>query len=104
MTKAADKYLERVKEIVLGHLEGHEARVFLFGSHARGNAWRFSDVDVAIDPRLPLPPELLAEMKDALEESTVPWRVDLVDLSTASAEFRERVLREGTAWSVSRSD
>ncbi len=53
MTKATDKYLERAKEIVLAHLEGREATVFLFGSHATGTARRASDIDIGIESRAP---------------------------------------------------
>ena len=100
MPTARDRYLDRVKDIVLGHLEGRGAAVYLFGSHATGGAGWFSDVDVAIDPADPLPPALLSTLSEALEESTVPWHVDVVDLSGTTPEFRDRVLREGVAWSV----
>jgi len=33
----------------------------------------------------------------------VPYRVDVVDLSDADAEFRERVRREGILWIASAS-
>jgi len=39
----------------------------------------------------------------ALEESTIPYRVEVVDLTEASPAFRERVRREGIAWTVSAS-
>ena len=47
-----------------------------------------------------LPPGLLAELREALEESTVPWRVEVVDLSETDAAFRERVLKEGIVWNA----
>ncbi len=68
------------------------------GSWARGTPARTSDIDVAVLPLGPLPIGLLAEIRDRLEESLVIYRVDLVDLSETSPEFRERVLQEGVAW------
>ena len=99
MTKATDKYLERAKEIVLAHLEGREATVFLFGSHATGTARRASDIDIGIEAQAPLPPSVLAELQEKLDESTVPYRVDIVDLSTVGADFRARAKQEGVRWS-----
>jgi hypothetical protein len=48
----------------------------------------------------PLPPGLLSDIRDALEESTVIYRVDLVDLSEVGPSFRERVEREGVLWNA----
>ena len=94
--------LEEVRRIVLRFLKGipggAQARVYLFGSFARGEACRVSDVDVAILPSEPLPPGLLAEMDEALENSRALYPVDLIDLSTVSDDFRTRVLSEGISW------
>lgn len=57
-----------------------------------------SDVDVAVPPLSPLPTGLLAEVREVLEDSLIPLRVDLVDLSETDSPFREAVLREGIPW------
>ncbi len=93
-----NRYLAEVKDIVLRHLEGRKATVYLFGSRARGNARASSDVDIAIESAEPLPPVLLAEIRDALEESTVPYNVDVVDLRTAGDGLRAVVKKEGVRW------
>ena len=90
--------LLRVRQIVLEHLGDHPASVYLYGSRATGNARPTSDVDVAVLPRIPLPPGTLAATRDALSESTVPFTVDLTDLSETDATFRARVLAEGILW------
>lgn len=87
-----------VRAIVLRALAGLEVRVFLFGSRASGAAHITSDIDVAILPLRPLPPGVLAALREALEESTVPQTVDLVDLSETDPAFRARVLAEGVEW------
>ncbi len=98
MDAKRDIYLERVRKIVLEALAGYPARVYLFGSRAREHAPRTADVDVAVDSGQPLPPKVLAELRDALEESTIPYVVDVVDLSTADPTFRERVLSQAVPW------
>jgi len=90
--------LARVRQIDLEHLKGHPARVYLYGSRATGNARPTSDVDVAVLPRTPLPPGILAATREALWESTIPFTVDLTDLSETDATFRARVLAEGMLW------
>lgn len=88
----------QARAIVLRALAGREVRVFLFGSRARGAAHPASDIDIGVLPEEPLPRGLLAELREALEESAIPQTVDLVDLSEADPEFRARVLAEGVEW------
>ncbi len=98
MVAARDAYLDRVKDVVLDAVGGYPVTVYLFGSRARGDIRRTSDVDVAVEPHGPLPASLLANLRDALDESTIPYRVDIVDLSAADRAFRERVRKEGIVW------
>lgn len=90
--------LAQVRDIVLETLAACDARVYLFGSWARGCAHSLSDIDVAIEPHASLPPGLLACMRERLEESSIPYRVEVVDISNADPSFRERVLQEGISW------
>lgn len=90
--------LEEARKIVLEGLAGREAKVYLFGSWAKGLATRTSDIDIGILGSEPVPGSLMSEIAERLEESSVLYRVDLVDLGKAGAAFRERVLAEGVAW------
>jgi predicted nucleotidyltransferase len=92
--------LAEVRRIVQAGLQRHQARVYLFGSWAKGSATKTSDIDVAVLPSRPLPDGVLSTIREALEESQVLYPVDLVDLSEASPQFRERVLQEGILWSA----
>lgn len=98
MSAPADSYLDEVRRIVLARLAGYDVAVYLFGSRARGTGRRASDVDVAVEPVEPLPLGVLAELREALDESTVPYRVEIVDLSAADEAFCARVKREGVLW------
>lgn len=97
-TMARARALQRVRTIAHEVLRGHAVRVYLFGSSVSGRVHRSSDIDLAIDPVGPLPPALLAELRERLEESDVPYDVDVVDLSKASPEIRASVQREGLRW------
>lgn len=74
-------------------------KVYLFGSWARGNASVVSDIDLAIEADVPLPPGTLARLRERLEESHVPYRVEVVDLQEVEPAFRDRILKEGVLWS-----
>jgi predicted nucleotidyltransferase len=80
-------------------LHGYRAAVYLFGSWAAGTATRTSDIDVAVLPFERIPGHILSEVREALEESRIVYRVDLTNLSETSEEFRRRVLSEGILWS-----
>ena len=94
------EYLEEIRRIVLDELADRPAKVFLFGSRARRAARASSDVDVAVLPSSPLPAVVLSRIRQRLEESCVPLRVDLVDLSDADERFRSAVLQEAIPWSA----
>jgi hypothetical protein len=84
--------------IAAHELRGQRARLYLFGSRARGDARGASDIDIAILPDAPLQPGTLARIRDALEESTIPYEVEVVDLSAVDEPFRRSVLAEAIAW------
>lgn len=93
-------YLDEIRTIVQEHLQDEPVRVFLFGSFARGDQRRSSDVDVAVLPDGEVSPTTLTRLREALHESTVPYVVEVVDLSTVQDSLRERVLEEGEEWDV----
>ena len=92
--------LAEARRIVLEGLKGRSAQVYLFGSRARGNARRWSDIDVAVLPLEQFPAGLLSSIREALEESHIPFTVDLLDLSDADPAFRTKVLSEGIPWTA----
>jgi len=100
-TSHAAATLDRVRAIVRRALDDRAVRVYLYGSWASGTQRRASDIDIALDAPRPLPPRTLARLRDALEESTVPYRVEVVDLGETDTAFRERVRREGILWIAS---
>lgn len=90
--------IEQVKRIVLNEVGQTSAVVFLFGSWAREEERRTSDIDIGILHDSVLPPEVFAKIRSALEESTVPYRVDVVDLAKADRALIEKVRKEGIIW------
>lgn len=95
----ANTDLAEAKRIVLSGVGGR-ARVYLYGSRARGTAARTSDIDIGVMPTAPMDPAVLSEIRDALERSNILYPVDLVDLSHTDAAFREQVLAEAVEWTA----
>ena len=90
--------IEELRRMVLAALGGHEAAVWLFGSCARGEVRQHSDIDIAILPRDELPVGFLGGLEADIEESTIPYDVDLVDLRHADPALIAEVHREGVKW------
>jgi predicted nucleotidyltransferase len=75
-----------IRTILRQHLPGIE--VWAFGSRVTGRARPFSDLDLALITKEPLPLPVRAALAEALTESDLPWTVDLVDWATLSPEFK----------------
>ena len=91
--------VEEVRRLVLEAIENREIAAYLIGSRARGDARPRSDIDVALDGHgQPIPKMLLAELRERLEESLIPFTVDVVDLAEASAGLRAAARQEGVNW------
>jgi len=76
-----------IKEIIVRFLNPREYKVFLFGSRANNRARKFSDFDVGIQGKKPVSPKILTSIRDMLEESDLPYTVDVIDFSSVSKNF-----------------
>src|SRR5947207_2512699 len=83
--------LRQVASIVHRVTRDPAFRVRLFGSWASGNPRTHSDIDIAIDGPRPVGPAEMADIRDGCEHLPTLFTIDLVDLATVSASFRERV-------------
>lgn len=72
---------------ILRETLSEQFRVFVFGSRAGGTVKPWSDLDLSIEGPGPLSLSSLATLRDAFDESSLPWKVDLIDRCTASEEF-----------------
>jgi uncharacterized protein len=68
-----------------------DARFFVFGSRAKGSARRGSDLDIAVNLGRPLSLSERNFLAIELEESDLPYRVDIVDLQTVSPVFKKMI-------------
>ena len=82
-------HLEIVRRILARHVPGLE--VWAFGSRVDGRAGKHSDLDLCLHTAHPLSFATMGLMEEAFSDSDLPYKVDLVDWSAISPEFREIV-------------
>lgn len=78
-----------IRQILQAQLPGYP--VWAFGSRVNGPCKAFSDLDLAVISEKPLPLNLMAAVAEAFSDSNLPFKVDLLDFATTSADFRARV-------------
>jgi uncharacterized protein len=81
-----------IRQVLQAVLPG--ARVAVFGSRATGRARPFSDLDLLLlePPRLNWAQR--ADLRDAFEASSLPFKVDLVEAAGLAPGMATRVLAE----------
>ena len=75
-----------------------DAKIYLFGSRARGTNSTVSDVDIAVDAGIPLSRRVIGEAQSIMSASDLIYHVDVVDMHRMSDEMRKMVLDEGIVW------
>ena len=81
---------EIVQDILLKHLPAG-VKVWVFGSRANWTTKDSSDLDLALEGEGKLIHKVLSALKDAFEDSSLPYTVDVVDLHRISDSFRQIV-------------
>lgn len=84
--------LALLKQLITEHLSECEIRVF--GSRIHGMAKPYSDIDIVLKCGSPIDRRTMSRLKEALQESTLPIRVDVLDWHGISEEFKG-VIKEG---------
>ncbi len=85
---------DKLKKMVVENL-GHGARVFVFGSSAIEN--KFHDIDLGIIDG-DTDDKKIRKLLEELEESDIPYNVDVVNMNEVDKKFRDKVLSEKIIW------
>lgn len=97
--------LLEVKAILAQHVPGWEVRAF--GSRVTGRTKPWSDLDLAILGPEPMGLSRRGRLIEAFQESTLPFRVDVLDWHEASPAFQAiiaehyAVIQAGQSYGVS---
>jgi predicted nucleotidyltransferase len=94
---AADAAAERLRELAERHLP--HARLWIFGSRAKGTYFRRSDFDVAVEPGPGFDYREYSRFLDSVEEeANIPYRVDVHLLSQVPESWRATIVQEEVLW------
>jgi len=93
-TKIYNDSLRTLRELIKSVIKEKGVTVLLFGSRATGEAATISDNDIGLIFKNRGAGKLLTLSREKIENSNIPYKVDLVDLSLTSKKFRRKALAE----------
>jgi len=91
MINLAPHHLEAIRRILDEYVPECEVRAF--GSRVNGTTKSYSDLDLAVVGSGKLSDDTLRLLKEAFEESDLPFRVDVLDWHATSPSF-QKVIEE----------
>ena len=87
----APNHLKIVHEILNLNLPSF-SKVCVFGSRSQKAQKKYSDLDLAIDYNgQKIPTTTLIALREAFDESDLPYKVDIVDWNTLSDRFKQSI-------------
>ncbi len=86
------KYVNFIRDKILALIP--DVEIYFFGSRTQGKALEYSDVDVALKSSDKIPIEKMLQLKAQFEESTIPYKIDIVDLNNLKAEFKKIIEKD----------
>jgi predicted nucleotidyltransferase len=75
-----------------------DAKIYLFGSRARGDNTERSDIDIAIDAGRRISLTEKGQMLSMIDALNIPQKTDLVDINRAPEALKNNILKEGILW------
>jgi len=88
-----ESQIQYLNQTVVHPLRARGARVWLFGSRARGDHKPFSDIDIMIESQTDLR-RIISEIQETLMESSFPFKVDLVQDRDFAESYRPSYLHD----------
>ena len=92
------KYLHELSTLIPEHFNKGEATIILFGSRARRENSEHSDVDVGILASGKLDDSKIILLKEAIENSNIPYKVDIISINEASEDFKNEIMKDAIIW------
>ena len=70
--------IEELKNFLIDYFKNRDVKIYLFGSRARGDFRKYSDIDILIESDNDLKDDLI-KLKEIIEESNLIYKVDLIE-------------------------
>ncbi|WP_457640375.1 type VII toxin-antitoxin system MntA family adenylyltransferase antitoxin [Persephonella sp.] len=83
-------YIQKIVEVIKKY---NPEKIVLFGSRARGDNKRTSDIDIAVDIDLPFREQ--RKLKEEVDKISGLYSVDLIFLPNVNEKFKKKILKEG---------
>jgi len=87
MINATEAEIKIVKEIIEKYAA--DCRVYVFGSRVKNTVKKTSDLDLLFEAPQKLGFLRIQEIKEAFQESDLPYRVDVIDYNDISENFKK---------------
>jgi len=88
---------EEHKKIIIDNIRLYlptNTKVWAFGSRVKNTAKKFSDIDLAIESTGIIEKAQWIDLKEALDQSILPMKVDLVNFDYVDAPFQSIINQE----------
>ncbi len=95
---AGETNLSRLKNMIVEYLKDEKVRVVLFGSRARKDNTHYSDVDLGLIPYGRFDRYKITSLNEMIENSTIPYKVEIINLGEVSEDFKKEVLKDAVIW------
>lgn len=91
-----DQQFQILDDFIIKPLNSHGVTVWIFGSRARGDHKTFSDIDIMyeIKDSCPLPVGFISDLRESIEESRLPYKVDLVEFKDMANSYKSTALSD----------
>lgn len=88
--------LQFIQNTLISPLKSKGARVFIFGSRAKGTFKKFSDIDLlyCLSDGVIIPGHYIYQLLSDLEESNFPYKVDLINEVELATSYKDNILLE----------
>lgn len=97
---AEQQITETEKQFVIRTIQAifPTAKIYAFGSRIRGDAQRYSDLDIAVGGEEELDLARVAQVAEIFAQSNLPYKVDLVDFASLDEDFKKIIRKTSVAW------
>lgn len=96
MTSVSKKDKNYIVKNILLILPG--VKIVAFGSRIRGGAKKYSDLDLGIFQEEKISLGSLSKISEFFSESSLPYKIDIVDGARVDEEFKKMILDTGEVW------
>lgn len=95
-----DKIPDKVKEQIIKVIEIFfpDAKIYLFGSRAKGTHSERSDIDIAIDTGRLMTMTERGQINSMIDALNIVQNVDVVDFNNVPEALKNNILKEGIMW------